>query len=1263
MPTFFVSSAAELSSALSSATGGDEILLEAGRYGRFDFSGRNYSDDVTIRSETPLGARFERIDVTNSSHLRIDGVHVDNPGNGGVGSGFVEIGAGTAHIAFVNSEVNGSVDGQMAGSYGIRVDDGARHVEIANNLVHDVKHGAVFFGVRDLKVTGNSFGPLGSDSMKFASVTNALIENNTGAAVTVPVPSDHIDFIQFQGSGTGIEIRGNVLLLEESANKVHQGIFLKDGVFRDVLIEQNLIYTNTVNGIFVQSNAGTGGNVTIRENTVLATPDATIWGNADIRMVSLAGSYTIENNVVDRVADSVGNGTVRNNLGLQWENPGAANHYDSVYVNATAGAGATIEDFRPVPGGPAGYGSGLGAEVRIAELLAGGSGAPGNARPDAVDDSASVVEDGTVKINVLANDGDPDGDAVSVASVGNPARGSAELNGDGTITYTPDADFSGADNFTYTLRDANGGTDRGTVRVTVTPSEDAPVARNDSFSATAGGEVTVNVLANDSDPDGDALTLVGHGATSNGELVSLGGGRFTYTPDADFSGTDSFSYTIRDPSGRTDTATVTFEVLDFGALPAPVFAGNAMSFSGRTSDARIVAHNSAYELASGTLEIAFKADGLPARQGLVTKDASYFGTGGHIGVLLEGDDILVRLQDTSTSHTIRAANAVSEGTEHHLALTFGAGGMALWLDGTRIGSNAYTGGLQGNREPLVIGANQWGSSDRTADKLEHAFDGTIGRVNLFDKALSGAEIELLAGSTSGEPLPETPPEPEPNAAPVAADDRAATEAGTAVRVDVRANDRDPDGDTLSVTAVGAAGNGTVAKNADGTVTYTPAAGFSGTDAFVYTLSDGALTDTARVEVAVAAPPPEPDTPSEPNTPPEPDTPPEARLIGAAFGTGEITLPRDVLVVAPDAALEVEAATLALEFNADRVNGRHGLMSKDASHFVGGGHHFTSYIEDGELFVRYQDGAQSEVLSVGGIVANRDYAFQTSFGNGEVALWLDGALVDRADFDTTWTRNAEYLQIGANGWASQTGDSRFEDVFDGTLADAVVAEGVLTPAELAALTAAAEPQMAEAGLLPSALPEPILARPGTMTFSGASSDVEVISHSDALELTEGTISFSFSNNNIGWREGLFTKDAAGYGEGGHFAAYLERGDLVVRFQSADQTVSFRKEDIESSLEYDTEAGREYDVDVLFTADGVSAYVDGQKIGQANVRGMSWVDNTETMQIGGLGWSSRPGDDGFNSPFSGTISDFAIRDQAIVPGETARPTEDAWQFDFF
>ena len=138
------------------------------------------------------------------------------------------------------------------------------------------------------------------------------------------------------------------------------------------------------------------------------------------------------------------------------------------------------------------------------------------------------------------------------------ANGTVTFAG-GSVTYTPNANFNGSDSFTYTVSDGNGGTDTATVNVTVNPVNDAPVANNDSATTDEDTPVTVNVVANDTDVEGDTLTVSAVTQGANG-TVTFAGGCVTYTPNGNFNGSDSFTYTVSDGNGGTDTATVNVTV-------------------------------------------------------------------------------------------------------------------------------------------------------------------------------------------------------------------------------------------------------------------------------------------------------------------------------------------------------------------------------------------------------------------------------------------------------------------------------------------------------------------------------------------------------------------------------------------------------------------------------------------------------------------------------------------------------------------------------
>lgn len=190
-----------------------------------------------------------------------------------------------------------------------------------------------------------------------------------------------------------------------------------------------------------------------------------------------------------------------------------------------------------------------------------------NRPPVAVNDSYDVLAGSTANLfNVLANDSDPDGDALSLSSVGTPAHGAASITG-GQLSYTPSTGYTGTDSFTYTVSDGRGGSATATVTVNVRASNRPPVANADSYTVAANSSNNLfEVLANDSDPDGDALTLVAITAPAHG-TVAISGNRVSYTPESGYSGTDSFSYTVMDGLGGSATAAVNISVSASGNRP------------------------------------------------------------------------------------------------------------------------------------------------------------------------------------------------------------------------------------------------------------------------------------------------------------------------------------------------------------------------------------------------------------------------------------------------------------------------------------------------------------------------------------------------------------------------------------------------------------------------------------------------------------------------------------------------------------------------
>lgn len=166
--------------------------------------------------------------------------------------------------------------------------------------------------------------------------------------------------------------------------------------------------------------------------------------------------------------------------------------------------------------------------------------------PEAVNDSASTTQGNGVVISVLNNDSDADGDSFSVTSVTQGSNGTVGTNGT-TVLYTPNGGFSGIDTFTYTIDDGDGDTDTATVSVTVTQNN-GTVANDDVASTNEDNAVLINVLANDT----GSPTLLGVGVPQNGTAM-ISGSNITYTPNPNFNGVDTFTYT----TGDVATVTVT----------------------------------------------------------------------------------------------------------------------------------------------------------------------------------------------------------------------------------------------------------------------------------------------------------------------------------------------------------------------------------------------------------------------------------------------------------------------------------------------------------------------------------------------------------------------------------------------------------------------------------------------------------------------------------------------------------------------------------
>ncbi|MEW6219010.1 MAG: Ig-like domain-containing protein, partial [Thermodesulfobacteriota bacterium] len=446
---------------------------------------------------------------------------------------------------------------------------------------------------------------------------------------------------------------------------------------------------------------------------------------------------------------------------------------------------------------------------------------PVNDPPAASSDAATTPEDQPVVIDVLANDTDPDSDTLSVASVATPGHGTATV-ASGRITYTPAVNWHGPDTFTYRLSDGNGGAATGTVSVTVQPVNDPPVAASDTAVVDEDGAVTVDVLANDTDPEGDPLALTSASAGSNGS-TAVTGNQVVYTPAANFHGSDSFSYQVSDGQGGQGTATVTVTVRPVN--DAPVARADSASTTESTAVTIDVLANDS-DPDGDTLTIASATAGSHGTAAVAGNRLVYTPAAGYAGAdtvsygVADGQGgqasatVAITVQAVSSPVTASADTAATgEDTAISIAvLANDAGRPGAILRLTAVGT--------ANNGQATI------SGDRVVYTPAADFHGT----DTFMYQVTDDRESTGTGAVTVTVRPVNDP-------PRAVADTAATNEDAAVTVAVLANDVDLDGDALTLSTVFAPGHGSAVASGN-RVSYTPAANWSGTDSFTYRLSDG-----------------------------------------------------------------------------------------------------------------------------------------------------------------------------------------------------------------------------------------------------------------------------------------------------------------------------------------------------------------------------------------------------------------------------------------
>ncbi len=481
-----------------------------------------------------------------------------------------------------------------------------------------------------------------------------------------------------------------------------------------------------------------------------------------------------------------------------------------------------------------------------------------NTAPVSNNDAYAMDEDGVLEViaenGVLANDEDADGDTLSAELVDPPQNGTVELNSDGSLRYQPGADFHGADAFTYQVSDGTESSELAVVEIVVQPVNDAPVALGELLSTGEESPLIITseqLLANDSDVDGDALTLMIDQSPQNGTFDLQDDGSYLYTPDQDFTGLDALLYRVFDGTETSELVEAQIDVT--GQNDAPV----------AENDVFVGSEDTALDVASaGVLSNDYDVDGDALSAALVDipeHGTVAFGADGSFQYVPEPDFFGVdaftyQISDGVETSDLAVAEirieAVNDAPVASADAYVGDQGdvisvaaeQGVLVNDSDVEGDALTASVE--TEP----AN--GSVQLQADgSFEYTPNAGFSGIDSFTYVVSDGELASQAEVTL-EVLPQ-------DLSPIANNDAYEVDAGDTLQVQVDAgivaNDG-PEGAQLTALLFRGPSNGDLQLSDDGAFEYSPDAGFSGIDSFLYRVAnaDGEQSALAAVTIRVNA---------------------------------------------------------------------------------------------------------------------------------------------------------------------------------------------------------------------------------------------------------------------------------------------------------------------------------------------------------------------------------------------------------------------------
>ncbi|ELA7017172.1 tandem-95 repeat protein, partial [Vibrio parahaemolyticus] len=461
-------------------------------------------------------------------------------------------------------------------------------------------------------------------------------------------------------------------------------------------------------------------------------------------------------------------------------------------------------------------------------------------------DSADVVEDTPTIINVLGNDTFESTDKlVSLDAENGPKNGTVIVNNDGTVTYTPDDNYVGKDTFTYVVT-SGGVSESTTVEVNVTPVNDAPVAKDDTAITDEDTPVTIDVLPNDNDIDGDKLSIQSASVPEAQGKVEIVDGKLVFTPAENFNGQAEITYTVTDGQ-LTDEAKVTVTVNPVNDAPTiKVDAVESITEDAVNTDTVVATltvrdtdtpeeqltvslenNSNGYFVLVGN-EVKLTQAGVDAvnNDELNLKDLTISASvsDGVNPTASDSDSLIVnRVNDAPTVENAIADQVLSEDfASYTIDLN----------DAFKDSDSALNFSVSGNSNVLVSIENGIATISPTAD-------------------WNGSEtLTFTATDPSGESVSQTVNFTVAPVADIVADKTTVVE-DTPTIIKVLGNDTfEGDDKVVSLDTNNGPANGTVSVNPDGSVTYTPNDNYHGADSFTYIVTSGGVSESTTVNVDV-----------------------------------------------------------------------------------------------------------------------------------------------------------------------------------------------------------------------------------------------------------------------------------------------------------------------------------------------------------------------------------------------------------------------------